>query len=326
MLISVPKAMASLEQVLSAPILRATLLSCGLVCGLFFSGCTTVKRAAVGSLADTLASGGDLYASDEDPELVKAAVPFSLKLMEGTLGQTPKHKGLLLASCSGFTQYAYAFVLPEAERLEQDDYSAAEAVRLRARKLLLRARVYGLRGLEVDYPGFSDALAADPAGAVARLKRGDVPLIYWTAASWGAALGVAKDDPLMVGQIPQIEALIDRAYVLEKDWGEGALDSFLISYEMLRQGQSGDPSERARAHYERAVSLSSGRLAGPHVTWAEAVCVENRDVEAFDRAIEKALAVDPDKSPAHRLENIIMQTRARWLKSRREDLFLLPSK
>ena len=168
------------------PAARRLLLLGAAACLFLLAGCSTVKRAAVGSLADALSSGGNSYATDEDPELIRQAIPFSLKLMESTLEQTPEHRGLLLACCSGFTQYGYAFVVQEADETEARDFGSAEQQRVRARKLFLRARRYGLRGLELSAPGIGAQLARDPVAAVGRLKREDVPLLYWTAAAWGA--------------------------------------------------------------------------------------------------------------------------------------------
>jgi predicted anti-sigma-YlaC factor YlaD len=292
-----------------------------LLFSLSFTGCS-VKRMAVNKLGDALASGGTTFASDDDPELIKQAVPFSLKLMESLLAESPRHKGLLFATSSGFTQYGYAFVQQDADELEDTDFAAAEALRARAKRLYLRARGYGLRGLESAHPGFANALAADPRSAVARMKKKDVPQLYWTAAAWGAAIALAKDDPEMVAEIPQMEALIDRAAQLDESWGEGAIHGFLINYEMSRQGASGDPAERARKHFERAVELSRGQQAGPFVSFAEAVSVEAQDVKQFDELLAQALAINPDDQPETRLVNLIMQRRARWLLSKKEDLFL----
>ncbi len=72
-------------------------------------GCS-INKIAVNKIGNALAKGGDTYASDDDPELVKAATPFTLKLMESLLSQSPRHRGLLLGTSSGFTQFAYAFV------------------------------------------------------------------------------------------------------------------------------------------------------------------------------------------------------------------------
>jgi predicted anti-sigma-YlaC factor YlaD len=270
-----------------------------------------------------LAESGSTFASDDDPELVKAAVPFSLKLMESLLAESPRHKGLLLATTSGFTQFSYAFVQLEADQVEVEDFERAEAMRDRARRLYLRARDYGLRGLEVAHRGFRDELFDEPELAVRRARKKDVPLLYWTALAWGAAISVSKDDPHRVAELPQLESLIDRALELEEGYGDGAIHTFLITYEMSREGASGDPVDRARHHLERAVELSGGMAAGPWVTYAESVCVQEQDLEGFERALASALAIDPDAQPESRLINIIMQQRAHWLQSRREELFLI---
>jgi predicted anti-sigma-YlaC factor YlaD len=292
-----------------------------LLSALALSGCS-VKRMAVNKLGDALASGGTTFSSDDDPELVKQAVPFSLKLMESILAESPDHKGLLLAASSGFTQYGYAFVQQDADEIEIEDFAAAEAMRNRARRLYLRARNYGLRGLEAAHPGFTNALAANPQQAVAKMKKKDVPQLYWTAAAWGATISLSKDDPATLAEIPQMEALIDRALQLDESWGEGAIHGFLINYEMSRQGVSGSAVDRARKHYERAVELTQGQQAGPFVTYAEAVCVEQQDAKQFEELLHRALAIKPDEHPKSRLVNLVMQRRARWLLSKESDLFL----
>src|SRR5512136_3105585 len=152
-------------------------------------GCS-VKRMAVNKVGDALADGGTTFASDDDPELIKAAVPFSLKLMESLLAENPRHEGLLLATASGFTQYSYAFVQEDADELEDKDFTAAEEMRGRARRLYLRARNYGLRGLEVRHKGFEKALRADAKKAAGTATVKDVALLYWTALSWAGAISL----------------------------------------------------------------------------------------------------------------------------------------
>src|SRR5258705_4980162 len=88
-----------------------------LVCFLA-AGCS-IRKMAVNKLGDALAVGGTTFASDDDPELIKAAVPFSLKLMESLLAESPMHKGLLFATASGFTQYALAFVQQDADEMDE---------------------------------------------------------------------------------------------------------------------------------------------------------------------------------------------------------------
>src|SRR5512134_445956 len=136
------------------------------------------RAYVVSRLADAASSGGEVFARDDDPELVRDAVPFALKSMESLLESSPGHKGLLAALCKGFAQYAAAFVRQDAE--EAPDPAARRAGMERARRLLLRAKEYGMRGLSVGREGFPSGLYADPSGAAARVGAEDVPLLYWT--------------------------------------------------------------------------------------------------------------------------------------------------
>jgi predicted anti-sigma-YlaC factor YlaD len=283
------------------------------------SGCS-IKKMAVNKVGDALAGGGTTFASDDDPELVKAAVPFSLKLMESLLAESPKHRALLFAASSGFTQYSYAFVQEDAEELEGKDVTASLEMRQRARRLYVRARDYGLRGLDAAHPGFSQALRADAKTAVKVLKKKNVPQTYWTAASWAAAIVVIKNSPELIADLPIVEALIDRALELDEAYDHGAIHSFLISYEMSRPNATGDRASSARAHFERAVQLSDGKQAGPYVSLAESVSVEQQNRKEFESLLHQALAVDPNARPEWRLANLIMQRRARWLLTQEDDL------
>jgi predicted anti-sigma-YlaC factor YlaD len=287
------------------------------------SGCS-IKKIAISKIGDALAQSGTTFSSDSDPELVKDALPFSLKLIESLLAESPRHKGLLFAASSDFTQYSYAFIKEQADETEPENFAAAMAMRARARGLFLRARDYGMRGLEVSHPGFGAALSKDPHSAVKGTKASDVPLLYWTAASWGLAITLSKNEPALVVDQPVVEALIDRALELNEAYDAGAIHSFLISYEPVRQGAPGDPLERARKHFDRAFELSGGFQAGPLVSLAESVSIAKRDRAEFKSLLERALAVDVNAKPEYRLSNLVMQRRARWLLSRIDELFLSP--
>jgi predicted anti-sigma-YlaC factor YlaD len=169
----------------------------------------SVKRIAVNKLGNALAGGGNTFTSDDDLALVRDALPFSLKLMESLLAESPRHRGLLFAAASGFTPYAYAFVQEEADEIEDQDLEKAVELRVRARRLYLRARDYGLRGLEIAHPAFDSELRRDAKAAVRAATKKDVPLLYWTAPSRGAAISLSKNNPDLVADQGIVEALID---------------------------------------------------------------------------------------------------------------------
>ena len=45
----------------------------------------SIKKMAVKSVANSLTSGPDVFGSDEDPQLIRDAVPFGLKTMESRM-------------------------------------------------------------------------------------------------------------------------------------------------------------------------------------------------------------------------------------------------
>lgn len=286
------------------------------------AGCRSVALSAA---ADAMAQSGSTYASDDDPELVRDAVPFGLKTMEGVLSEQPRHVGLLTALSGGFTQYAYAFVHADAEVADMGgQLDRARAGRERARKLFLRARDYGLRGLEVRHRGIDGRLRAvrDLPRALAPTRKEDVPLLYWTASAWTLAVVDGKGDMALVAELPAAVAMMERALALDEAWGEGAIHEYFLAYDATRSAAEGGGPERAKAHLERAMALSMNKKLGPRVAWAEGVLVQRQDRAEFTRVLEEVLRADPELEPRYRLANILAQRRARALLDHVDDLFL----
>ena len=285
------------------------------------SGCS-LKRLAVDKVGDAIASGGGTYESDDDLELVGGALPFSLKLLESLLGESPDHRGMLTAACKGFTSYAYAFVQNGEQALGDPDLAVEDAIRARARRLYSRALRYGLHGLDVTYPGFPARLTADPSSAVAPVTRADIERLYWCAAALGLAISVSKEDASMIARVPEVQAMLDRALELDETWGEGSLHEFAITLQSARPGGA-DPAEVAE-HYRRALDLSEGKRAGLFTAYAEAAAVPAQDARQFRDLLTRALAIDPDAHPEVRVSNLVAQRRARWLLDHIDTYFLDP--
>jgi predicted anti-sigma-YlaC factor YlaD len=284
------------------------------------SGCF-LKSMAVDTVADSLSGTGDTFAADNDPELIREAVPFSLKLMESVLSATPRHVGLLTAACKGFTEYGYAFLQADSEYLADAQYEKSKELNQRARKIYVRGRDYGLRGLDVRHSKFSQFLKTDPKAAVAKAKKEDIELLYWTGLSWMAAISIGKDDPELVSNVPQAEALVYRAYELNPDYDKGSIHDFLITYEGSKPAMMGGSVKKAKEHFKRALELNKGERASSYVNYAEAVSRQAQNQEEFEEMLNKALAVDPDKNPSDRLVNLITQKRARWLLANLDQIF-----
>jgi len=290
------------------------------VCAIVFSGCS-IKKIAINSLGNALSNSSSTFARDDDPELVGEAIPFALKTMESLIEQAPKHRGLLAAACSGFTQYAYVFVQQEADFTEARDLGRATEMRVRAKKLYLRALDYGTRGIEVDFPGFRNQLRKDPDAALAKMTKKHVPTLYWTSSAWAAAFAINKADSELSADQLLMEKLMRRALALDEGWDMGAIHDFLISWEG-GHSSAGGSYEKARGHFERAVALSKGLRASPFVSFAEVVSVGTQNKKEFQETLNTALKIDVNTAPDQRLANIVMQKRASWLLAHVAELFI----
>jgi hypothetical protein len=129
---------------------------------------------------------------------------------------------------------------------------------------------------------------------------------------------------MMLPEIPRFEALADRAVELDDTYEEGAIHSFLITYEMSRLIPRPDRFALAKKHFDRNMELAHGHQAEPLVAYAEAVLVAQHDKAGFQKMLRQAIHMDPNQWPEHRQLNLLMQRRARWLLSRTDKLF--PSK
>ena len=72
------------------------------------SGACSLRSMAVNAIVPTLADP-TVYLSEEDPELVREALPFLFKTLESILTSSPEQKEALLSACQVATLYANAF-------------------------------------------------------------------------------------------------------------------------------------------------------------------------------------------------------------------------
>ncbi|MFQ5604210.1 MAG: TRAP transporter TatT component family protein [bacterium] len=299
---------------ISRQVIRPGMLACYSIlfaAAIFLFGGCSIKKLAINSFADALTEGSaGVYASDDDPELIGQALPFALKTMESLLQSAPDNKQLLIAAASGFVQYAHAYVLRPAISQENSDLQASRAGRERAKRLFIRARNYGLRALATQYPNLPQTLNSDPASALSGVQRADIASLYWTGVAWGSAISVSKDDMNLVGELPIVQALLNRALELDESWQDGAIHEFFIVFEAGRSEAEGGGVAKAEQHFKRAMALNQGHSISPLVAFAESVCVKQQARKRFRELLTQALNFDVDGFSQNRLSNILAQRKA----------------
>ena len=281
------------------------------------SSCS-ISNFAIKTVSDALTGAGsaDVFTGDSDPQLVGDALPFAIKMYEALLSQNPNHQGLLLTTGSLFIMYANAYVQGPAEMLDTIDYYQERHAALdRAKNLYLRGYGILLSALDKKFPGFSAASANDGSlnSFLNKCKKDDVPLLYWTVAGGLSAYSIDVFDFNLSSNIPVWGAMIARAYELDPDFNNGAIDDFYVLFYASLPDTLGGDKAKAETHFNLALEKSRGLAAGPYISYAMAVCVPAQDYDAFKENLEKALAIDPDADPSNRLMNIISQRKARHL-------------
>lgn len=292
------------------------IVAASLIIGCLLMAACSPRQLVIGGIADELASQSQ--GSESDLELAREAGAFYLKLSESILRQDPGHQGLAESVSAGFTQYAYAFVAFDAERIEAKDAKAAEKLRQRAAKLYQRAHQHAIRGLEQAKPGFSKALASPQPTDWPKLGREQVGLAYWAAASWGGWISLSKDDPDVVADLPLAIRLAELASVADSEWGDGALTGLLGSFEA---GRSGGSQQRALKYFDQSIAQARGRSASALLGKAEGYALPAGERALFEQLLRQALAVKDEAGSPFALQNEVMRRRANWLLEKADDLF-----
>ena len=340
------------------PIPDARLFLAALALAAAGGGC--LKHLALNAAADAVSGSGGAYGRDDDPELVRGAVPFGLKTMEGLADQLPDHVGLRTAMARGFTQYAFAFVQVDADELEpveaeepeaakatekQNERSSekedatlekvhaerrgelaarAQALRARAGRLYLRARDHGLDGLRLRHGITAEALRGpDREKALQSVEKEDVELLYWTLVPWAAAISLEKRNLQLVADRPVVSALLDRALALDEAWDKGTLHEFSLAWDSGGRPEGTTPA-KLQAHFDRALELSKGKRLSLLVSRAENILEKAQDRQGFVAQLEevKKAPIDDPTMREDRLANLLAKRRAAWLLDRVGTLFL----
>lgn len=288
-------------------------------------GACSIEKLALRKAAGLLAgpSSGDVFSSDNDPDLVGQALPFAIKLYETLLVSLPDHAGLRLRTGSLYIMYANAFVETPADTTPRGELAAKEYLLARAKNLYLRGRDMLFVSLEKRNPAIRAQLTDRRyKEAMAPFGRKDVDLLYWTALGWLAAFSVDPFDMTLGQTVPQTRAMIERVAELEPGYGRGALDSFYVGYYgSLPDYLGGDPAQ-ARGHFVRAQAQAGKTDTSSLLALATTVCVKEQNAAEFKDLLGRVLAFDPESHPANRLVNTLNRRKARWLLDHIDDFFI----
>lgn len=298
---------------------------------LLLFGCTSIKNRmkenmledVSNALSGTTGGSSSVFTGDDDPEFIKSALPFALKVYESLIEANPDHQGLYKTTAIGYSSYSYAFLHFPSDTLSDDQLDEKKHLKKRAKKLYLRARNYAIQGLSLKHPDFMKNLARKSDSLLPLIEKDEIDLIYWAGMSWLGAFTVDKFDMKLALSFPNAKKLLFRVKELDPDYGNGAIDNFLITYYGGTPASMGGDLDSARYYYHRSVQKNATiPTADPHIAYARTVCVAEKNREEFRSVLKMASKIKPHADSANILVRTIKQDEAKWLLRHEDDFFL----
>jgi predicted anti-sigma-YlaC factor YlaD len=261
--------------------------------------------------------------SEEDPELAAGALPTFIMVEEALLEADPNDQGKVVTTASLYVMYANAFVQGPASSLPDDRFEERQAAYDRAGALYRRAFRLLSAALDRRSPGIVEA-AVDGKADFSRMRKSDVPLLYWSGVSVLAGFGLNPLDFKSAHYLGAAPLFLARAAELDPGWDEGAIYGVYVSYYGSMPSYLGGDPAKAEDAYKRALAYSKGGTASLFVSYATSICVPKDDYQGFKAVLEKALAIDPNAVPEDRLETVLAQRNAKRLLAEAGKYFTLP--
>lgn len=289
---------------------------------ILLNGCSIRKMALTGFTSTLSSQTGDVFTSDDDPELIGDALPFTIKLYESLARKDSTNAELLLATGKLFCLYAQGYVLFEADTLADSLKTAKKAAGKRAKKLFLRGKDYILKGLDLRHPGIYNALSgrsSDSALAITGIN--DTAYLYWGSVAWTGAILSDRSDLALAMSLKKAVSLMQKVFSLDSSYSDGAVYEFMAIYYASAPKAMGGDVEKSEEFFEKAIELSGEKKASPYVNRASVLSLKKSDSGGFSDFLQKAISIKtPSQSPL-RLLNTIYQQKAAWMLANKDRFF-----
>ncbi|MFH1568272.1 MAG: TRAP transporter TatT component family protein [Gemmatimonadota bacterium] len=276
---------------------HAAAIGAGLVALAGFAGCSSLRLAAAGPLIRDVTTASSKH---PDVDLVTAAAPAFLLLLEGLLEGSPDNPGLLVAAAQSYTMYGALVELEDPER---------------ARLLYARGRDFGQRAL-ARRKGVGPLLQAPYsrfAHITDRLEDEDLPAVFWAASSWGAWIASSPGSMAALAQLPRVVLLMEWVLARDESYYYASPHVFLGVYHAAVPPALGGDPESSRQHFERARELSEGKSLMVNVQMARFYARQIFDRDLYEVLLRQVLAAPADAVPELVLQNRVAQQMARQL-------------
>lgn len=276
------------------------------------AGCNLTSMAASQTIA-IIQAGRPSVDAQPDLEVARVSIESNIGMMEGLRITRPDDARLYTLMGEAYTGYAFGFVEDDLDAAEAE--SEREVIADRAALLYQRGRSAALRALSLNrkIPDLVDATDEAFAAALAKLDKRDVGSLFWAANAWGNLVNL-RPDPVLLMEMPRVEAMMQRVLALDASYYDGGAHLFFALLKLSVPAALSDETEAAAKHFDDALRIADGKNLLIVAMRARFLLVATRDREGFREALEGVLEADPELSREHNLLNSLARARARrWL-------------
>ena len=270
--------------------------------GAFVGGCTDFRaRFMANSMVPIMYKMDASTNRQDDVELMRDALPYTLVFLDGLIEASPDNKTFLLKAAEANTGYAFAFV-------EDEDPQ-------RAKKFYLKARKYALRTLawNTDFTEALDKPLDEFTPTLQDFDIYDVPGLYWTASSWLSWISQSLDNPQAFVDLPKAEAIVKRILVLDERYYYGMPHVMMGTFYAAPPKILGGNPVKAKEHFDKAFEISESKFLVMHVMYAKFYAYQIQDRDLFVETLQKVIDAPDDILPEKTLANQVAKMKARAL-------------
>lgn len=282
--------------------LSVTILVVSLV--MFQSGCQFVMSTATNRLLKDIETS---VLNSDDPQLVAAAIPTFLILLDGMLEQNPDDDSLLSVAALLKSSYATAFI-EDVER--QRSYTTKARQHALDAACLAKATMCNLEAKSFD----------EVEHLLGTLGATDLHVIYVLVSAWSSWILAHSHDFRALAQLATVQQLVERMLELDETYEFATPHMYMGVFKSLVPPALGGDSTASRFHFERAIALSKGKNLYAKVLFAERFARNTLDRQLHDQLLDEVLTANPIVE-GFTLQNRLAQQRARELKESADEFF-----
>ena len=253
-------------------------------------------------------------------QIAEIALPLSFESQKRKIQKYPNNQLFYLNASKSRITYAYGILMEKGDRLMYSDYYKSRDYYSKSLDLFVISRNYLFNALDLKYENFIQKMRNKEQIS---FKKEDIDYIYWLSGSLAGSIQASQGDPQYLIDLPNIKWLLENAIVVDPDWQKGALSAAMMSVYLNDLSGDKNAQKTALSFFDLAEKQSNGLNASIYVTLAENYAVSKQDKKLFIELLDKAINIDVNKDKSLKQANKLSQSRAKWLKSRVDDLFYM---